>query len=114
MKSGFEMDALVGDRVMGWKCERTFREGYSTGKGFDPQGNHRDLPPWSTNEIAAREVWNRVQELGGDAIGIFIESAPTFQIKKVERFEKIEEIGHGATAQEICLAALKAVGQEIP
>jgi len=109
-----ELNAKVGNLVMGWKAEFIGLEPmHATGMGFDPRGEHGEMPDWSGNIFAAREVYKRIEEIGGETLGRFIDHAPSYQAKIVEPGQEIPVMGARATAMEICRAALAAVGHSI-
>lgn len=126
MKAGRELDALIAEKVMGWKYR-----GYGNGGGewtFNGQKmafgglNGGSLPHYSTN-IA--DAWMVVEKMGRwhgfDFMIVMPDPEQTFHLRTYEAgwYEATNDgperrvVSDADTAPlAICLAALKAVNQE--
>lgn len=113
-----ELDALVAEKVMGWKIEgRPIR---LSGGHFDDvripaDGTVKMLPSYSTDIAAAWQVVEKVRELNGWPFILESHGDPGAPGRWWAYFQKTigdrSVNGHGHEApRAICLAALKAVG----
>lgn len=127
MKPGRELDALVAEKVMGWKKDRV-RVGRNSGDGttfwtidalrfgdrihalepHDQPLNVPGLPPYSTDIAAA---WEVVDNMRARNLEFEISSAP-HRLPWLAKFGRRAEPAP-TPAHAICLAALKAVGAEV-
>lgn len=122
MKAGRELDALVAEQVMGLDVHwSSSNEPLLTVRSAPNAHHHKELPPYGTDIAAA---WEVVEKVGGKAYvemglrndaGDGADWCATFG--HAEGNTKWIEDG-GAFAETaplaICLAALKAVGAEVP
>jgi hypothetical protein len=118
MKAGYELDAVVAEKVMGWK-----KVGYSAGGGgFATPDNKRwvfkiprygvtqDIPEFSTRIAAAWTVVEKLQEMGFNFAIASIRPNPW--VASISE----ENLKWGSSEAEtvpmaICLAALEAVDE---
>ena len=146
MNPGRELDALVAEKVMGWKTWKSkhghWELGTPGGKPISTFGRRDssvrydsvsgkrvrevlwwedlyedELPSYSTSIAAAWEVFEWLCKRGDDIAEVV---QLTFNVQNgwwctSERWTQIDVQGNAPTAPlAICLAALKAVGVEIP
>ena len=131
MEAGRELDALVAEKVMGWVLNRhefgsELPGGPLKSLGIAPDGSHiMGLPHFSTNISAAWEVVERL-----DALGYWFQGRTRFDNEgehddgcwagftphlttgwngQPDHYTNAPSMPHA-----ICLAALKAVGIDIP
>lgn len=123
MKAGRELDALVGQKVMGWTRAYDRRlKGEWWSAPEDPQGFYADFPEWSTDISAAWVVVEKMRERG-----FWFRMSTPFSLKGTTLFGGFTshnstgwngrpDYGHAAESapEVICLAALKACGVEVP
>lgn len=117
MTAGRELDALIAEKVMGWKVFRNGEHGPHRWEAETDRGTLRVIDSSysgdgfspSTDIAAAWEVVEKVRKEAGD-----------FQLALVDygsawaaRFDKASAVERTAP-HAICLAALKAVGVEVP
>jgi hypothetical protein len=117
MKPSRELDALVAERVMGWRFIGEFdleMNGDRWAKNPDGHENYfSDVPHYSTNIAAAWEVMEKLLAYNPfweqhDFIGIYL--APTSPKGWTCNFGDDTTRAYGDTAPHaICLAALKVV-----
>lgn len=126
-----ELDALVAERVMGWR-DVWAPGGRGVLVGTDPQGNQHQtgIPPYSIDIAAAWQVVDKMQALGWnfqlhspgasvwcDGCETWSQWGATFQ-KDRARFNSGSPLDDDnetkGPAHAIVLAALKAVGVEVP
>lgn len=137
MKAGRELDALVAEKVMGWKPPddietlRFFDERYRNSAfnpvsqnefwlGFNEDGSRclMRLPYYSTDIAAAWEILEhfRLQDKGllieADKRGYTVTNANDFMLRGWDAGQ-VFEINAATAPLAICLAALKAVGVKI-
>ena len=124
MKPGREMDALVAERVMGWRVMAEYEPGVikCLVDGNQCEVNPPEFPRYSTDIAAA---WEVVMELLHRGFSTAIESedrgAHWFRISGGEAPEGPCYLPNGevccsslvSAPHAICLAALKAVGVEV-
>lgn len=106
MEPGRKLDALVAEKVMGWKdCEG--------GRGSAPEGGRFLVPHYSDGMGPA---WEVVEKLRSDSnnhmIEIFWDCDTWFCVIQSHNKELVKEWCETAP-HAICLAALKAVGVEV-
>ena len=116
MEAGRELDEIVAEKVMGWKWDRRYPtsdpqfippEGdprLAWAAEWDERGIPEYLPEYSTDLGMAWEIVDRVR-------GSF--SSQQWEIWTHELCSNAQ-ILRGDTPIIICLAALKAVGVEVP
>ena len=127
MNAGRELDALVAEKVMGWRevrCNvggnipygepdddwnRDARADPAHGFTGIPRVHREEVPDYSTS-IA--EAWLVVEKLSGQfAVNLSCTSQPVRWLCEFSRSENVWFNAHGRTpAEAICLAALKAIG----
>ncbi len=98
LPAGLEMDALIAERVMGWKS-------YKKGDVL-----HLGIPPYSTDDAAALEVWKIISTRGArpmDAITRFRDGP--YRVGGLSRLEFWEEATAPTLALAICRAALRSM-----
>lgn len=125
MNPGRELDALVAEKVMGINAVD-----WVTGKEFPitsaiealalSEAQINQIPRYSTDIAAA---WQVVEKLGGVQLSSGLQNCIACFLVDGEpdadgnipilRRESYSEIGMHSTAHAICLAALKAVGENI-
>lgn len=132
MKPGRELDALIAEKVMGWKWfsrsdfirdpsdpgftpweKRLYPPGFKCEWHVPPRGVQEmqfDIKPYSTDIAAAWEVvekmegvWDICSRARGWVVGLAVRS---------EGSDKIVYAEGGTAPHAICLAALRAVGYE--
>lgn len=122
MKSGRELDALVAEKVMGWKPN--YPGGWlhpprdtSDRKRYLDNDGCTVIPSYSTDIAAALEVLNKLREMPTSSAkdmsaGISVEAVDSGGWWVGWRWHEWTDDGaRGETIPEaICLAALKAVG----
>jgi len=112
MKAGQELDALVAEKVMGMRPGVDWHS-----PCFDEFFCDNPCPRFSTSIAAAWEVFEWLCKRGDDIAEVV---QLTFNVQNgwwctSERWTQIDVQGNAPTAPlAICLAALKAVGVEIP
>jgi hypothetical protein len=137
MNAGRELDALVAEKVMGWKWQR-----HEDSKGWwcetfhDPNGlkalvrdekGTRESHWWPGGEMGARSMpsysteisaaWEVVEKMVGKRPAFFVMDRPVDVFSKEWRcaFDTSGAYSWADSAPfAICLAALKAVGVEVP
>lgn len=110
MKPGRYLDAMVAEKVMGWRHDPGTYEG--SRYLLDPAGARSAIPNYSTDIAAA---WEVVEKLKGATAHFQLQSIPggwSTRIFRVPAGLSNEEIADTAP-MAICLAALKAVGVEV-
>jgi hypothetical protein len=102
LPSGAELDALVAERVMGWKDVRAVSKSDYTGKKQDRAGRWRKarVPDYSTDPLLAYEVEERMKEL--DLLQQYME-----ELTKIVRTKGLPM--DWGTPDQRCKAALKAM-----
>lgn len=110
-----ELDALVAEKVMGWKRHPSVGVWYPL--NLHPLQNvyGHVLPPYSTSIVAAWEVVEKI----GEKYAIELHWRESMWNCSIEEGDEVTA-HYIATAESrnaskaICLAALKAVGVEVP
>lgn len=129
MNAGRQLDALIAEKVMGWKWADAKYYGWKQFSNYPPEiesvsttkllvppdGPDRLIPGYSTEIAAAWEVVEKVRALPeAQGWGVMVGALPsgTFQCwLKYRDCENTDINERAATAPlAICLAALKAVG----
>lgn len=125
MKPGRELDALVAEKVMGWKWMPWVgnREQYvlvpaetDADSVFWWGRDVRDLvPPYSTDIAAAWQVWKRfdgwvIQRYEYDGVDNYVISSGADTFERGEFLVHTEADGVFTLPHAICLSALRAVG----
>lgn len=118
MKPGRELDALVAEKVMGFRVKREDVAGlalYAIVRWPPVPGEWlaRDLPPYSTDIAAAWEVVEKMSVKNG--VEIWRHQAGCWVMEIEIGYNANDPIeGHGESAPHaICLAALKAKGVDV-
>lgn len=109
MKPGRELDALVAEKVMGWKSvEHRFEDPFHRWDGIAPEhGSHRFTVPDFSTDIAA--AWEVVEKLNDLILERDVTAEGTRYNVVIDGIETWAETAPHA----ICLAALKAVGHQL-
>lgn len=116
MKAGRELDALVAEKVMGWTIVTESEFGLCwkiplAGGGFEFQSDE-SAPHYSTDVVAAIQLVERLAETQGFFLG---KHGTPGRPPWCCRFGVEPSVTEGETAPfVICVAALKAVGVQIP
>ena len=114
MNPGPELDALVAEKVMGWRMDDNKHLNLAWDPKRSPNDGLRCIPDYSTDIAAAWEVVEKLDTLAlsrGDIADIsvwvaqFVTEGPGYPVN-------IQAIAKTPT-HAICLAALKAVGVEV-
>jgi hypothetical protein len=124
MNAGREMDALVAEKVMGWTrvvgqnelgeeyTEIRDAQGETMGWAWgEPELAEVDAVPRYSTDIA--EAWRALEKLGGTFDLAYLADVSLWQAC----FSDTDPIGEAmadTAPLAICLAALKAVGAEVP
>jgi hypothetical protein len=117
MKPGRELDALVAEKVMGWRKEATLPE-YFFWKDVENGELKYHIDDWkpSTN---IKYAWEVVEKLHDSGFYFTIKSPPrgksdSYWVCIDDFYGKKYYTAHGVTAPlTICLAALEAVGVKV-
>lgn len=115
MEAGRELDALVAEHVMGYEC-------VCSDEPVDCPVHYAEdldtLLPYSTDIAAAWPVVERMRELRWVFSLCTLNAGDFYCIFKVHEFSSRPSAIHDARADTaphaICLAALRAVGVEVP
>lgn len=115
MKPGRELDALVAEKVMGWRLLNLRTEGYSPGQDSRVH-NSKPIPPYSTSISAAWEIVKHLMEKGFEIalwgpVDRGFKKNPNWVSEVTNMVTRAWWQSEADTATHaICLAALKAVG----
>lgn len=106
MGPGRELDKLIEENVM----KKPFHEIGRTLTSYPAQNVPR-TPDYSTNENDAQLVWDKMAELcPSETYDKFLEYMPSFRASEVKRGAPIKFPKQFVPPEEICIAALKALG----
>ena len=103
MNAGRELDALVAEKVMGWTNVRFICHGLSLRGEVDGEPSEK-VPFYSVDIDAA---WDVVEKIG---TSFTLERYNRWYVEFGDRYSAAADTAPHA----ICLAALKAVGVEVP
>lgn len=126
MTPGRELDALVAEKVMGCKvlwqkatvsgpyCGCNCADGFEEGPHSDPNRMDANLKSYSTDIAAAWEVVEKLAE-NGKLLELYAGGGPKGASWTATFFDGSSGNEYADTAPHaICLAALKAVGVDLP
>jgi hypothetical protein len=119
MQAGRELDALVAEKVFGWKgcrlgtggVQQNFQDWY----GHDPSRPERSywyVPHFSTEIDPAMRVAEKMRDDRGMSMEQRIDGG--WAVQCPSWYRNSEWTVHAELPAAICLAALKAVGVEVP
>ena len=112
MKAGRELDALIAEKVMGWKVDRIVEHNNTTGDELLHIFGPDKFPHYST-QIA--DAWLVVEKLGKDDWTYTIVGNSSYNRCDLRKWLSHNNWAHlysdaDTAPLAICLAALKAVG----
>lgn len=114
MKPGRELDALVAEKVMGWKFlggALLSPKNQETPTEYDWQKPTSKVPFYSTDIAAA---WEVAMKLGNVIIHTYWVGEPKFVEASIVGSDAVYKTAAGDSAPHaICLAALKVVGAKL-
>lgn len=107
-----ELDALVAEKVMGWRIERYMTNPPKpTGMGMPPDSTTiAEIPAYSTDIAAAWEVVEKMRAQGFDNQFSWRADRPGHRSRPFACFGRNGSAEADTLQKAICLAALKAVG----
>lgn len=107
MEPGRELDALIAEKVMGWRMLPD-NEHFKTSQGWGPEGQSlAHCPRYSTDIAAAWEVVSKIKKAHWNFVLTCHHGEWTVKLNHQTEGDDISEAESAPYA--ICLAALKAV-----